>query len=342
MLSPSRPHPRLDQLRVVASLTEEIRDLSHLRELVERFEDAGVDGVSVGDHLFGGSPSGPNGYEARSEPFTVLAAVLALSGRLEVGTLVANVGFEHPALLLRHFQQLAVLGGGARVLAGIGAGWQADEFRAIGLGAPMFRSRMERLEETLVLARQLWGTGRANFSGRQVVVEDLPLSPRPDVAPRLMVGGGSERLLVLAGRYADHVDLMGSSRRTVVGAQSSSLAEAGRRLATTVGDLEEANRAVDAAALTAGRNPRVIARSVYFDTIRIVDDAETAAMEASICMSQGVPRRALSQCPYVLVGSRDTILAKVKDRVDRLGLSAVFVQAPAAMTFCTDVLGRGA
>ena len=199
---------------------------------------------------------------------------------------------------------------------------------------------MERLEGALVLARQLWGSGLANLSNSQMVVKGLPLSPRPDVAPRLMVGGGSGRLLVLAGRYADHVDLMGSSRRTVVGALSANLAEAGRRLGTTVSDLEEANGAVDAAALEAGRDPKDITRSVYFDTIRLVDDTETTATEALICTSQGVPPRDLSAGPYVLVGSRDTILAKVMDRVARLGLSTVFVQAPAATMFCTEILAR--
>ena len=332
----------LSRLRVMASLTEEIRGLDHLSELVQTFETAGVDGVSIGDHLFGGRPSEAEGYQARSEPFTVLAAVLALSRRLEVGALVANVGFEHPALLLRHFQQLGVLAGHRRVLAGTGAGWQADEFRAIGLGLPPFWSRMQRLEETLALARQLWGTGVATFAGKQVVVEELPLSPRPEFPPRLMVGGGSGALLALAGRYADHIDLMGSSRRTVVGAKSANLAEAGRRLGTTVADLEEANIAVDTAARAAGRDPATIARSVYFDTIRLVDDAGADEVEASICTSQGVSIRDLGQCPYVLVGSRDRIRAKVEDRVARLGLSTVFVPAPAARMFCTDVLGRGA
>jgi alkanesulfonate monooxygenase SsuD/methylene tetrahydromethanopterin reductase-like flavin-dependent oxidoreductase (luciferase family) len=39
---------------------------------------------------------------------------------------VSNVGLLHPALVLRQFAQLAVLVGGQRVLAGLGAGWNRE------------------------------------------------------------------------------------------------------------------------------------------------------------------------------------------------------------------------
>ena len=70
------------------------------------------------------------------DPLTTLAAVAGLSERLEVQTVVMNSAWVHPGLLLRQFAQLAVLLGGERVTAGLGAGWSAEEFDALGLAMP--------------------------------------------------------------------------------------------------------------------------------------------------------------------------------------------------------------
>ena len=61
----------------------------------------------------------------------------------------------------------------------------------------------------LAVARELWTEGRARHEGGHVVARDLPLSPVPERVPRLLVGGGSDRLLAVAGRFADLLDLHG-------------------------------------------------------------------------------------------------------------------------------------
>ena len=60
-----------------------------------------------------------------------------------------NTAWIHPALLLRQFSQLAVLIGWERVTAGLGACWSTEEFAALGLELPPFRTRMDRLEEVM-------------------------------------------------------------------------------------------------------------------------------------------------------------------------------------------------
>src|SRR2546427_647493 len=82
--------------------------------------------------------------------------------RPEVKTVVMNSEWVHPALLLRQFAQMAVWIGGDRVTAGLGAGWSAEEFTAMGMKMAPFRERMDRLEETLQIARQLFHDGVAN------------------------------------------------------------------------------------------------------------------------------------------------------------------------------------
>jgi Coenzyme F420-dependent N5,N10-methylene tetrahydromethanopterin reductase and related flavin-dependent oxidoreductases len=126
-------------------------DRSALRDMVARLEDVGATGVSVSDHLFRTHDGRPRreGVTPGCDPLTTLAAVAGLSDRLEVQTVVMNSAWIHPALLLRQFNQLAVLIGGERVTAGLGAGWSTEEFDAVGLHLPPFRARMDRLEEVL-------------------------------------------------------------------------------------------------------------------------------------------------------------------------------------------------
>src|SRR6266487_4297328 len=104
-------------------------DRAAMRDMVTRLEDAGASGVSISDHLFYTG----DGVTPGCDPLTTLATVAGLSGRLEVQTVVMNSAWIHPALLLRQFNQLAVLLGGERVTAGLGAGWSTEEFAAVGL-----------------------------------------------------------------------------------------------------------------------------------------------------------------------------------------------------------------
>src|SRR5712671_5018112 len=111
---------------------------AQLRDKLCAIEDAGATGVTLWDHIFtstGGRPC---------DPLTTLAAVAALSDRLEVQTVVMNSEWLHPGLLLRQFAQLAVWIGGDRVTAGLGAGWNEEEFEAMGLKMASFRERMNR------------------------------------------------------------------------------------------------------------------------------------------------------------------------------------------------------
>jgi alkanesulfonate monooxygenase SsuD/methylene tetrahydromethanopterin reductase-like flavin-dependent oxidoreductase (luciferase family) len=156
-----------------------------LREEVRHWEALGVTGVLVSDHLFGTASGSRQEADRPPEPLTLLAAAGALSDRLHVGTIVSNASFLHPALLLRQFAELAVLLGGHRVLAGIGAGWNRPEFEAIGMRMPTFAQRMQRLEEASALARQLFDHGFANLDGTTVVAHDLPLAPLPQKPPSL-------------------------------------------------------------------------------------------------------------------------------------------------------------
>lgn len=312
--------------------------LAVLRDEVRRWEELGVTGLVVSDHLFG-TRAGPRLEAARPpEPLTLLAAAGALSERLHVGTSVSNAGLLHPALLLRQFAQLAVLFGGERVLAGIGAGWNRPEFEALGMRMPGFAERMDRLEETAALGRQLFDRGHANLDGRHVKAYDLPLAPLPAVAPRLLLGGGSVRLLEIAGRYADVVDLNGSPRAPKLSGADLQAADKRRRLSTTVSDLEASADLVSQAALASGRSADAVERSILIGDIVFCSDAEVPQREEALCAEVGISPRSLDVCPYVLVGTPRRMAALLVERRGRLGLSRLLLGGPEAQRFCREVL----
>jgi alkanesulfonate monooxygenase SsuD/methylene tetrahydromethanopterin reductase-like flavin-dependent oxidoreductase (luciferase family) len=301
------------------------------RETAAQLEALGVTGVVQGDHPF--IPTAPYTSPVAAmaaECFTVLTTLAAHSQRLRIATLVANVGIQHPLFLLRKFANLAVIHGGERVYAGLGAGWSRRGFEAIGLPMPPHRERADRLEEAARLARDLFDEGWADLTGEYIAAKELPLAPRPAVPPRLLLGGGSRRVIELAGRYADHLDLAPPSHR-----QSSN--EFQRKLLTTTADLEDAAREVRVAASAAGRAPAEITFSVLMTHVVFCAESEVASAEEAICTALDLPPRPLDDCPFVLVGKPQRMAEAIREREERVGLSWIVLPRDALDRFCSDV-----
>jgi alkanesulfonate monooxygenase SsuD/methylene tetrahydromethanopterin reductase-like flavin-dependent oxidoreductase (luciferase family) len=322
-----------------------------LRDRVRALEDAGATGVSVSDHLFytrDGVPRG-SGVEPGCDPVTTLAAVAGCSERLAVQTVVMNSAWMHPALLLRHFTQLAVLLGGERVTAGLGAGWSAEEFDAVGLTLPRFSARMDRLEEVLRLARSLYDRAIVSADGPHVVARDLPLSPVPATPPRLLVGGGSDRVLRMAGRYADVLDLHGDPRHGRVAGATMAEARHGdvqRRALTTVDDLGGRIGLVQAAAAEAGRPPVAVSTQIWYVAFADSPTAVRAAEEELCAGWARLPYRPLDRSPYLMLGTPAQMVDALLERRQAYGLERISLSAeggirsapPDPLRFCREVL----
>jgi len=291
-----------------------------VREQIRSIEEAGLDGVFATDHLFisGGRPR--REASAGGDPFVKLAVAGAMSERLMLGTSVVNIGFAHPALAIRSFIELATLFGGERILAGIGAGWNREEFDALGMEFPAFARRMERLDESAMLARALFDHGFAEQAGDHVTATELSLGPPCSPPPRLLLGGGSDGLLEIAGRYADVVDLNGSSRRLKLGGPQPVLKDVVRRLTTTVDDLEDSVQRVRGSAAAAGRDPDRIEFSILISEIRFCSEQQIEAVEGEICTRAGIAPRSLADCPYVFVGPAERMRDQLIERADRIRL----------------------
>jgi alkanesulfonate monooxygenase SsuD/methylene tetrahydromethanopterin reductase-like flavin-dependent oxidoreductase (luciferase family) len=306
------------QERIQLFTAFETKPLAELRETVRRLEEAGLDGVFVSDHLFARTQGKRSRTEAAAfgfEPLTYLATIGAYSDRLTIGTTVMNCAWIHPAHLLRSFAQLASLFGGDRVLAGLGAGWHREEFEALALPMPPLSERMQALETACALARRLYDDRTATIPG---VADDLPLSPPVDVPPRVLLGGGSERLLDLAGRYADVLDLRAPPKLAPGVTYPPYLG-----LIATVEDAEASVQRMAEAAKEVGR-PRPIL-SVEIEWLRFCRMSEVADVEADVCRRYGIEERDLRRSPFVLIGDAARMRDLLAERRERLGIDLLTV-----------------
>jgi len=160
-------------------------------ELAQRAEEKGFDSVWVGDHLLydlpGGATRGPH------EAWTTLAAIAAVTERVEIGPLVASTSFHAPAMLAKQAATVDAISQG-RLILGLGAGWNKREFDAYGFS---YDRRVSRFEEALTIVGTLLREGRTTFHGDFYDVDDCVLDPSPvrEGGPPIMLGSNSPRML---------------------------------------------------------------------------------------------------------------------------------------------------
>jgi len=181
---------------------------SRLGEIARRAEDAGVDRISVMDHVWQIGHLGPPEHEML-EAYTALGFLAACTSRVKLLTVVTAVVYREPGLLAKAVTTLDVLSGG-RAMLGIGAAWNEDEARGLGLFFPPTAERFERLEEALRICQQMWSDDDGPFEGKHYHLARTLNSPqalsRPH--PPILIGGQGERkTLLLVARYADACNL---------------------------------------------------------------------------------------------------------------------------------------
>ncbi len=172
--------------------------------IAERAERAGFYSLWVMDHFFQIGFAGPPELDML-EGYSALAFAAGRTNRIKLGTMVTGVTYRHPGILLKTVTTLDVLSHG-RAYLGIGAAWNEEEHRGLGVPFPPLAERFERLEETLQLAHQMWSGNDAAFEGKHYQLA-RPLNSPPAVQkphPPILIGGGGERkTLRLVAQYAD-------------------------------------------------------------------------------------------------------------------------------------------
>jgi F420-dependent oxidoreductase-like protein len=167
------------------------RSWADARDAAIEFDRLGYDSVWVCDHLL----SVPLPHLPIFEAWSELAAVAAITTRVELGTLVTPPFFRHPAVLAKQMATIDHVSNG-RVIAGLGGGWFEQEFTGYGLPFPSLRERLRALDETCEILTRLWTEPTTTFEGRHFTLRDAVCEPKPIRRPPILIGGGGEKVLM--------------------------------------------------------------------------------------------------------------------------------------------------
>jgi alkanesulfonate monooxygenase SsuD/methylene tetrahydromethanopterin reductase-like flavin-dependent oxidoreductase (luciferase family) len=178
------------------------RSWPQVLELAQRADSAGWHAVYFCDHFMPDDPAGQPSGGPMLECWTVLAALVAQTTTVRLGSLVLGNTYRHPAVLANMAATLGLISQG-RLVLGIGAGWQLNEHAAYGIALPEPRARVAALDEACAVIRGLLDQQRSTLAGSFYQLRDAPCEPKPDARIPLLVGGEGPRLMRVAARHAD-------------------------------------------------------------------------------------------------------------------------------------------
>jgi probable F420-dependent oxidoreductase len=282
------------------------------RQQARRAEDLGFSTFSVADHVIGPGPA----LSAMNHPVQDVAAVPAMAvaaeatSTIRIGSRVFCIDYRQPVMFAKELATLDWFSGG-RLEIGLGAGWLAGEYEAMGVRFDPAGVRIDRLEETIALIRAHMGDGELDVTGEHVHAVGFEGVPKPPKGvPPIMIGGGSPRVLGIAGREADIVSLNFDNRSGKIGPAGvgSSTAELTARKIEWI--REGAGDRFDHIEIEIG---------AYFTVV--TDDREAT-------LAQMAPMFALEpdqfgEHPHALVGSVDAICDQLRERRAAYGISYV-------------------
>jgi probable F420-dependent oxidoreductase len=291
-------------------------------ELARRVEAQGYSALHLADHYIGpGDALAPTGHGAQTLAAVPAMAVAAeVTSTLRIGARMFCVGYHQPVVLAKQAATLDVLSEG-RLELGLGAGWLDREYAAMGVPFPPVRQRITLLRETIELLEQCFAGGQVHVSGEYVNVSGFTALPPPvqSPGPPIMIGGGSRRVLMLAGAKAGIVSINFNNRGGAVGADS---------IRTSLG--EHTARKIAWVREGAGARFADIELEIGAYFVSVGDNGDLAAR-------LGLRERELASFPHALTGSVDEICETLHRRRDEYGLSYITVGSAVSDAFAPVV-----
>jgi probable F420-dependent oxidoreductase len=294
-------------------------------EKVQRAEALGYSAFHLADHLLGPGPA----IQKSNHPVQTLAAIpamayaAAVSKDIRIGCRVFCIDYHNPMVLIKSAMTIDVLSGG-RLEFGLGAGWLEEEYAAIDLPFDPPRQRIDRLADVIEGVKAFRGAGMADVSNGTLEWRDFEGAPKPVSKPPVMIGGGSPRVLRLAGREADIVSLNFNNRAGIIGpdgVRTSSEEETQRKLAWV---REGAGDRFDDLEIEIG---------AYFT---FVMNDPTSVLE-NFATNFGFSEDEMRRHPHALFGSVDTICDELRRRRELHGISYITVGDTAMEAFAPVV-----
>jgi probable F420-dependent oxidoreductase len=194
------------RIGVVFPQTELGSDPAVLRAYAQRVEELGFTHILAYDPVVGADTTVHQGFQGPydidstfHEPFVMLGYLAAVT-TLELVTGVIILPQRQSVLVAKQAAEVDLLTGG-RFRLGVGLGWNAVEYEALG---ETFTNRGRRSEEQVELMRKLWTQRSVTFDGKYHTVTGAGLAPLPTQRPiPVWFGAASDRAYERAGRLGD-------------------------------------------------------------------------------------------------------------------------------------------
>lgn len=280
-------------------------------DLARKAEDLGYSTLLLPDH-----------FGRQLAPLPALLAAAMHAPRLNVGTIVLDNDFRHPAVLAKEAATIDLLTDG-RLELGIGAGWMEHDYRVSGLPFDPPGTRVDRLTEAVHILKACFsptGEGPITFEGSFYKIDGLEAFPRRKV--RLLIAGSRRRMLRLAATQAD-----------IVAVEDHQFAERATGAArVNVADIEEQVAIVRQAA---GGRLEEVEISVFAARTVVTDNRAFAVEELAGQLRLSADQ--IERSASFLVGSVDGIVEKLEERRARLGISYVMLHDRAMDAFAPVV-----
>jgi probable F420-dependent oxidoreductase len=235
---------------------------------------------------------------------------------------VLNNDFRNPVVLA---QEIATLGLAAegRVELGLGAGWLRSDYEETGVDYDAAGVRVARMAESLQVMRALWQEDEVTFEGTHYTVRGARCDPRPASPPRLIVGGGSRRVLTVA---AEQADIVGVNTSLASGEKGGDMA--------SQASFEHYDRCLGWIREAAGDRFDSLELQVAAFAVMVVGSRRAAVRSASM---MGFPGEESLELPIVLIGTEDELCERLVERRERWGFSNIVVPGEAFESFAPVV-----
>lgn len=276
------------------------------RSLARQAEGLGYATILIPDHIW-----------TPMAPIAALATAAEATTTLRLGTLVFGNDFRHPVILAKEAATLDVFSGG-RLELGLGSGWQLSDYETLGIPFDPPGVRVSRFDEAVQILRGCFAEDPFSFSGTFYKISKLSVLPKPiqRPGPPILIGGGSRRILAIAGRYADIVGL--------------------NHRATAAGDIDASDITAEATAQkvawvreAAGERFREIELTVMISILAVTEGDRRAAAHQLLAERQLSGKLTVDQllgATQALVGTVDQIVETLLARRERFGISYVVVR----------------
>jgi probable F420-dependent oxidoreductase len=278
-----------------------------------KVEDLGWSVLTVADH-----------FDEGMAPIPALMAAADATTTITLGTMVLANDYRHPVVVAKEAATVDVLSGG-RFELGLGAGWTTSDYAEAGIPLDRPGTRIARLGEAIDVIRGLWAEGPLTYDGDHYLITGMDGLPKPSGAgPRILVGGGGERLLRLAASTAD---VVGINVNLAAGVIDERAFPDGVPAATDrkLGWIRDA----------AGDRYEDLELQSRIHLAMVTDD-RTGILE-QLSPAFGLTPEEAAETPHALIGSVDEICDQLVERRERWRISYLTLSADQLLPFAPIV-----